>query len=431
MIQEKTISELRGAEAAEPASGMRWTVLSLLFVATTINYLDRGILGVILPEIRQRFNFGLEVYGTIQFVFQIAYGVGSLICGKLLDRYGTRIGYGIAAAVWSAAAVLNAFAGSAMQFGLYRTALGLGESANFPACNKAAAEWFPPRQRATAMGVVNFGTNFAQIIGPPIFIWIALQFGWQACFAIMGVLGFLWLPVWLMVYRLPKPKQSGHGRSAVAQVQEGSKLSIRAVLKYKQAWGYGLAKFLTDGPWWFYLFWLPTYLNDVRHFTPGERGSALSFVYAVSGVGAVAGGVFSSYLMKRGWQVGKARKTVMLLCAILMPLGGLGVAAPSARLAVLLFAFATFAHQAWMTNLFTTPADVFPRQAVGSANGFGVALGAWGGALFSALIPGYVIPIVGYLPVLMTMSCFYLIAWVIVHKLMGNLEMVKLEEVTR
>jgi ACS family hexuronate transporter-like MFS transporter len=141
--------------------------------------------------------------------------------------------------------------------------------------------------------------------------------------------------------------------------------------------------------------------------------------------------VFSSYLMKRGWQVGKARKTVMLICAILMPLGGLGVAAPGARLAVLLFAFATFAHQAWMTNLFTTPADVFPRQAVGSANGFGVALGAWGGALFSALIPGYVIPIVGYLPVLMTMSCFYLIAWVIVHKLMGNLEMVKLEEATR
>ena len=397
---------------------MRWVILSLLFFATTINYLDRAILGVILPEIRDKFHFGLQVYGAIQMVFQIAYGVGSLLGGKLLDRYGTRVGYGIAATLWSVAATLNAFAGTTFQFGLFRTVLGLGEAANFPACNKAIAEWFPSDQSATAMGVVNFATNFANIIGPPIVIVIALRLGWQYCFAIMGGLGFLWLPVWFLVYRLPK--------NTGQPVEETSKLSMRAVLKYKQAWGYAWAKFLTDPVWWFYLFWLPTYLTDVRHFSPNRRGTALTIIYAVSGVGALAGGMVSSFLIKRGWSVGKARKTTMLFCAIVMPACALGVVVQNVRLAIVLFGLATAAHQAWMTNLFTTPSDVFPPQAVGSTNGFGVCIGAFGGALFSGLIPGLVIPLVGYVPVLMTMSCFYLLAWFLMHRLMGNLERVHL-----
>lgn len=402
------------------AMRIRWVILSLLFFATTINYLDRAILGVILPEIRERFHFGLQAYGTIQMAFQIAYGVGSLIGGGLLDRYGTRIGYGISAALWSLAAMLNAFAGSAFQFGLFRAALGLGESTNFPACNKAVAEWFPPHERATATGIVNAGANLANIFGPPLFILIALKLGWRWCFAIMGGLGFLWLPVWWLFYHLP--------RKEGAFAQPVSKLSIKEVLKYKQAWGYAWAKFFTDPVWWFYLFWLPTYLTDVRHFTPTQRGAALTVIYAISGVGAVAGGVLAGFLMKRGWPVGKARKRTMLLCAAVMPVCGLGVVVPNARLAVLLFGLATAAHQAWMTNLFTTPSDVFPAQAVGSANGFGGSIGAFGGALFSGLIPGAVIPVVGYIPVLLTMSCFYLIAWLIVHRMMGNLEPVVLSQ---
>lgn len=395
---------------------MRWLILSLLLAATTINYLDRGILGVILPEIRKELTISTEAYGWIVFVFQIAYGVGSLVGGKLLDRYGTRIGYAAAAAVWSAAATLNAAAGSALQFGFYRTALGLGEAPNFPACNKAAAEWFPPNQRAMAMGVVNFGTNLAQIVGPPIFIGLALALGWRACFAIMGVLGFIWVPIWLVVYRLP-PREAG---APVARAT--SRLSIAQVVRYKQAWGYAAGKFLTDPVWWFYLVWLPTYLNDVRQFTPAERGAALTLVYAISGAGAVAGGVVSSYLIRRGWTVGRARKTTMAVCAALMPIGGLGVIAENDQTAILLFGLATAAHQAWMTNLFTSPADVFPPEAVGSANGFGVSLGALGGAIFSGLIPGYLIPQLGYVPVLLTMHLFYLLAWWAVHRLMGNLE---------
>ena len=399
---------------------MRWVVVSLLFFATTVNYLDRAILGVILPEIRDKFHFGLQAYGAIQFWFQIAYALGSLYGGKLLDRYGTRIGYGIAVVVWSLAATLNAFAGSALQFGLYRTALGLGESANFPACTKAMAEWLPSDDRATGMGIINSGTNLANIFGPPLFIFIALKMGWQACFAIMGALGFLWLPLWFLTYRLPK-------NTGVA-ARPITKLSISEVMKYKQAWGYGIAKFLTDPVWWFYLFWLPTYLTDVRHLTATERGTALTVAYTISGIGAVLGGVVAGALIKRGWSFGRARKATMLFCAIVMPACGLGVIVQSARLAVVLFGLATAAHQAWMTNLFITPADVFPAEAVGSTNGFGVCLGGFGGALFSGIIPGMVIPHVGYVPVLLGMSCFYIIAWFIVHRMMGNLEMVSLQE---
>jgi ACS family hexuronate transporter-like MFS transporter len=392
---------------------MNWYILSLLFVATTINYLDRAILGVLLPEIRGQIQISTETYGIITFWFQIAYAFGSLAGGKLLDKYGTRIGLGLAAAIWSAAATLNAFAASALHFGLLRILLGLGEATNFPACNKASAELFPPTQRAMVMGVVHFGANIANVFGPALFIWIALQFGWRTCFAIIGSIGFLWVPVWLFAYRAPmRPGTPEPGKS---------ELSMRSVLRYRQAWGYAWAKFLTDPVWWFYLFWIPIYLKDVLHFSASQRATALTVIYGISSVGAMLGGA-SGYLIKHGWSVGKARKSVMLVCACIMPLMALGVFAERASVTVLFFGISMAAHAAWMTNLFTTPADVFPKQAVGVANGFGICIGALGGALFSGLIPGYVIPVAGYIPVLLTMSCFYLVAWMLFHRLMGNLE---------
>ena len=397
---------------------MRWTILSLLFVATTINYLDRALLGTLLPEIRKQFDLPSSTYGNIQSFFQIAYAFGSLGAGRLLDRYGTRMGYGISAALWSAAAMANAFARSAVQFALLRWMLGLGESSNFPACTKGVAEWFPPAQRATSMGIVNFGTNFANIIGPPMFIWIATRLSWQACFAIMGGLGFLWLPVWFLAYRAT--------RKTSLPVDEGARVPMKQVFQHKEAWGYAWGKFLTDGVWWFYLFWLPLYLADVLKLTPQERGWALSVIYSISGAGSLLGGVASSSLMKRGWQVGKARKTAMLVCALGMPVCGLLVVGARGWSAVILFGLLTGFHQAWMTNLFTTPSDVFPKQAVGSAQGFGVFFGGIGGAIFAAIIPGYVIPLVGYGPLFVILSCFYPIAWFIVHKLMGDMEQVQL-----
>ena len=203
----------------------------------------------------------------------------------------------------------------------------------------------------------------------------------------------------------------------------------KAVLRYRQAWGYAWAKFLTDPVWWFFLFWIPIYLNDVRHFTATERGTALTVIYSISSAGALLGGAVSSYLIKRGWSVGKARKTVMFVCACVMPVTALGVFSGRSAVAVLFFGISMAAHAAWMTNVFTTTADVFPKQAVGVTNGFGNCVGGLGGALFSGLIPGYVIPLVGYIPVLLVMSYFYLIAWLLVHRLMGNLEPVALEEI--
>jgi ACS family hexuronate transporter-like MFS transporter len=404
-------------DAAWPIARRRWLILGLLVFATTVNYLDRAVLGVILPEIRDRFHFGLPAYGTMQMMFQIAYGIGSLAGGELLDRYGTRAGYSIAVVLWSGAAMLSSLARSAVQFGLYRTVLGLGESVNFPACGKAVAEWFPHRERATAMGFVNAAPNLANIVGPPLVISIALTWGWQACFAAVGGIGFVWLPIWLVFYRQERSSQA---------VQKSS-LSIQEMLGYKPAWAYAWAKFLTDPVWWFYLFWLPTYLSDVRHFNPAQRGTALMIVYSISGVGAVMGGWVADFLVKnRGWGVGRARKATMLFCAVGMPVFGLGVVVSDARLAVLLFGLATAAHQAWMTNLFTTPSDVFPPRAVGAANGFGVCAGALGGALFSGLIPGNVIPHTGYVPVLLSMSCFYILAWYILRRMMGDWKMLEL-----
>jgi len=293
--------------------------------------------------------------------------------------------------------------------------LGLSEAPNFPACNKAIAEYFPPPQRAMAMGIVNFGTNLANIIGPLLFALITKEWGWRRGFAIMGGLGFVWIPIWL--FSTPKPSASE--RSA-------PRLSFREILQYKQAWGYGIAKFFTDPVWWFYLFWLPSYLTNVRGMTLDQRVEALSIVYAISGAGSLAGGALSSWLMKIGWPVGKARKTAMFIFAAIMPLSALGMLVENTNVAVILFGIGTAAHQAWMANLFTAPADVFPKEAVGTANSFGVFTGAMGGALFSGLVPGYLLGPIGYTPILITMSCFYLLAWMFLHRLLGNYEQVKL-----
>lgn len=393
----------------------RWWILSLLFVATTINYLDRAILGVLLPEIQKDLQFSQEAYGNIQFWFQFAYGIGALIGGRLLDSYGTRIGYALSALVWSASGLLHAAASSVFHFSVLRMVLGLSEAPNFPAVSKAIAEHFPPSQRAMAMGIVNFGTNLANIVGPLLFAAMTIAWGWRTGFALMGALGFLWVPVWLMSTRRP-----------VAVEAAAPRLSYREVLQYRQAWGYGIAKFLTDPVWWFYLFWLPSYLTNERGMTLDQRVTALAIVYAISGAGSIAGGALSSWLMKLGWPLAKARKTAMLVCAAIMPFSALGMLVENTNVAVLLFGIGTAAHQAWMANLFTAPADVFPKEAVGSANAFGVFTGAMGGAFFSGLVPGYLLGPIGYTPILVTMSCFYLLAWAVMNKMLGNYEPVKL-----
>jgi ACS family hexuronate transporter-like MFS transporter len=419
--------------SSSPATRVRWWILSLVFFATTINYLDRIVFSFLAPAIRDDLKLTEVSYGYLNGAFQIAYTAGYLFAGRIIDKVGTRIGYFMATAWWSVAAMLHASAGGVFQLGVWRFLLGLGESGNFPSAIKAVSEWFPAKERALATGIFNAGTNVASMIGPPVFAAMLYAFGWRTCFLITGSLGLFWLLLWWRSYRLPE--QHARVNSAeLAHIQSDApqgpqpKIGWGRAMTYKQTWGFAIAKFLTDPVWWFYLYWLPLYLNDVRKFDLKQVGWVLPFIYLMADVGSVAGGWLSSHLIRKGWSPGRARKTTMLLCALCMPVAALGVVTPNNVLTILLFSLATGAHQGWSANLFTTTSDVFPKPAVASVVGIGGSIGGLGGFLFSAIIPGYVIGWLGYTPLFLVMSLFYMVALGVVHLLMGNLERIQTQE---
>ena len=407
---------------------MRWWMLALLFFATTINYLDRIVFSVLIPVIREELHVTPQQYGNLNGAFLICYTVGFLIMGKLIDRYGTKIGYSLAIAWWSVAAAAHALSSGVLSLGFWRGMLGLGESGNFPAAIKSVAEWFPKKDRAFATGIFNAGSNVASMVGPPLFVWMALRHGWRACFLITGGLGFVWLALWIVMYRLPHQ----HPRANKAEVDyihsDDDEQTVEPTVGWlralgrKETWGFTLAKFLTDPVWWFYLYWLPPYFYDVRKFNLQELAWALPVIYLMADFGSVAGGWLSGYFIRRGWPNGKARKGAMAVCAACMPLAALSVLAHSPILAVALVSLATSAHQGWSANLYTTVSDVFPKNAVASVTGIGGCLGGFGGFLFSAVIPGYVVTHFGYTPVFLIMGCFHLTALIVVHKLLGDMK---------
>jgi ACS family hexuronate transporter-like MFS transporter len=404
---------------------MRWWILGLLFFSTTINYLDRTILAVLLPVIRDDFHIDESAYGAITAAFQVAYMMGALVGGKLIDRFGTQIGLSVSAGIWSLAAVLHGSVTSPMQFGIWRAVLGFAEAANFPAANKAASEWFNAERRGFVVGVYTAGTNIAAVIGPPLFIATQQMFGWRVCFALIGGLGLVWTAIWFFSDR-ESLKSSGS-----PMLSKTRQVPLSEVVRYPAAWGFAIAKFFTDPVWWFLLFWLPLYFHDVRGFEMRQLAWALPFIYLMATFGAIAGGWFSGYLMRRGWHKGRARKTTMLIAALLMPVSGLGMIVQDSTQAIVLFSLATVAHNIWMANLFTTTTDVFPKEAVAQASGLGGLLGGFGGTLFSAVIPGAVIAVIGYTPLFVVMSLFYLVALGFVHWLMGDLEQVEVRSVSQ
>ena len=421
---------------ADPADGksshLRWYILALLFFATTVNYLDRIVFSVLIPVIRDEMHISNQEYGYINGAFQAAYTVGFLFMGRFIDRIGTRIGYAVAITWWSIAAAFHALTGSPLSLGFWRGMLGLGESGNFPAAIKSVAEWFPKRDRAFATGIFNAGTNVASMIGPPIIVWMLGLWGWRACFLVTASLGFVWLVLWLTSYRLPQahPKVSkaelDYIQSDLTEDSEEAKIGWLDALRYKQTWGFALAKFLTDPVWWFYLYWLPPYLYDVRGFNLTEIGWALPVVYLMADVGSIGGGWLPGYLMRRGWPHGKARKAVMALFACTMPIAALSALAPSSVLAIALVSLATSSHQGWSANLFTTTSDVFPKNAVASVTGIGGTMGGLGGFLFSAIIPGFVVTHFGYTPLILGFGFFHLTALFIVHRLLGDMKRIAL-----
>jgi len=408
----------------------RWSVCALLFFATTINYIDRQVFSILAPDLQRAIGWNELEYASIVTAFQAAYGIGLMFAGRLLDRFGTRLGYAAALTFWSIAAMAHAAAGSALGFGAARFALGLGESGNFPAAVKTVAEWFPKKERALATGIFNAGTNVGAVAAPLLVPWLALNYGWRWAFIATGLCGFLWLILWLAFYHRPEehprltPGEFAYIRGDAAEAT--ARVPWERLLGFRQTWVFALGKFLTDPVWWFYLFWLPKFLNAQYGLTLDRIGPPLVVVYVLADVGSIAGGWLSSSLIKRGWSINAARKTAMLACALAVTPIIFASRASNMWVAVAFFGLATAAHQGFSANLFTLTSDLFPRNAVGSVVGFGGTAGSIGGMLVSSLT-GYLLQWSGnYVPLLTMAGSMYLIALLVIHLLAPKLEPAKL-----
>jgi ACS family hexuronate transporter-like MFS transporter len=382
-------------------SHLRWYICAILFVATTINYLDRQSVSVLKEVLQTKIGWDEAGYGWINFSFQVAYAIMFLVSGRLLDRFGVRLGMFWAVFVWSVAAIAHAFASTPLRFAVARFTLGLGEAANWPASIKAVAEWFPRRERALATGIFNSGTNVAVVLGFAI-VWLAQTYSWQMAFIVTGGLGFIFLAAWVSVYRSPleHPWLTDPERRLIqADKQDLPLVSARppawtTLLRYPQTWAFLIPKTLTDPVWWFYLLWLPGYLNRERGLSVTASAATMAIPYVAASIGSVGGGWLSGLLMKKRWPVGKARFATMGLFASCMPAAIWAVSTHNSVLAVALISLATASHQGWSANLYTLSSDMFPEQLVGSVVGLGSMCGAIGG-MFMTLIAGGVLQWVG------------------------------------
>ena len=381
-------------------SNYRWTVCALIFFATTVNYLDRQVIGILKPLLESDLGIGEKQYSHIIMAFQLLYGFGMVIAGRLIDKFGTKIGYGLSVILWSIAAMGHALAKGVLGFGFWRGFLGISEAGNFPAAIKSIAEWFPKKERALATGIFNSGTNVGAIVAPLAIPAIVVAWGWQAAFIITGAIGFIWVVLWFIFYEIPeKHKKVTAGELAYIhsdvdeQAETKEKVSWLKLLKYRQTWLFFIGKGLTDPIWWFYLFWIPGWLSTVRGTGLDVKsfGLPLAFIYTMTTVGSIGGGWVSGYMIKKGMTPFKARKVTMLIFALLVvPIIFAQSPSVSTWGAVCLIALAASSHQAWSANIFTTVSDAFPKKAVSSVTGIGGMAGAVGGAFISYIAGGII-----------------------------------------
>ena len=411
--------------AAGPIGRVRWTMCALLFAASTINYIDRQVLGILAPDLQRLIGWNELQYGYIVTAFQAAYAIGFLFAGRLIDRLGSRRGYAIAVGFWSVAAMAHGFATSALTFGAARFGLGLGESGNFPAAVKTTAEWFPKRERAFATGLFNSGTNIGAIIAPLTVPWIALTLGWRWAFILTGAIGFLWVVCWMRMYAPPDrhPALTERERQHIFSDREPPEAPVawRPLFRHRQTWAFMVGKFMTDPIWWLYLFWIPDFLNRNYGLNLGSIGLPIVVIYLIADIGSVGGGWLSSALIKRGWSLNAARKTAMLTCAVAVVPIIFASRASHLWAAVLLVALAASAHQGWSANLYTLVSDTFPRTAVGSVIGFGGMAGAIGGMFISILVGEILNRTGSYVPIFFMAGFAYLAAFVVIHLLVPRL----------
>ncbi|RYU96877.1 MFS transporter [Emticicia agri] len=424
----------------------RWTICSLLFIATTINYLDRNVISYLKPYLAEAFGWTptqeVNDYANIELAFKFAYAFGMFFAGGFVDKFGTKLGYAIATGLWSVAAVAHAFCTGTLGFIVARIFLGVTEAGNFPAAIKAVAEWFPQKERALAAGFFNSGTNIGAIIVPLSVPLIAETWGWQWAFILTGVIGFGWLILWFIYYEVPeKQKRLSKAEYDYIQSDKAEPVSQESVpwsklLTYRQTWAFAIGKFLTDPVWWFYLFWLPDFLMKEYGLSKTEVAWPSALVYIIGSIGSIAGGWLPLSLINKKWPAFKARKTSMLIYAfaVLPVLFSQYLGAINMWLAVLVIGIAASAHQAWSANIFTTVSDMFPKKATGSVTGIGGMFGGLGGILLTWLVQKnmfvYYTEIgqiqTGYFIMFCICGGAYLLAWLIMHFLVPTMKKVDL-----
>jgi len=424
-----------GSEQLAPGSrigNVRWTICAMLFVATTINYMDRTVLGLLKPTLMKSVELGgigltEETYGTVVAFFTLFYAIGLLAAGRFVDKVGTRIGYMVIMALWSVSAMGHALVNSVVQLGIARACLGIGESGNFPAANKTVAEWFPQKERSMATGIFNSGANIGVILATLIVPVVTLHFGWHYAFLVTGVFSCMWILVWFNKYRKPTdhPTLTGvelrHIYQEAAQ-QIGPSVPWVKLLTVRQTWAYAVPKLLTDPIWWFYLYWLPGYFSAKYNLDLHSLGLPIFIVYNASSIGSIGGGWLPSQFIRFGFSAERARLTTMFICAAcVLPVFAINYL-ESEWVAIGLLSLAAAAHQGWSANLMTTASDMFPRSAVGSVTGIGAMTGALTGFAFAKLV-GHLLQVTGSYSVLFGIAAsVYLISWVCMNLLAPGLK---------
>lgn len=431
-MQIKTQNML--ADAVGKDSKIRWAVVALLFFATTINYIDRQVIGLLKPFIEKDLHWTEADYGYIVTAFQIAYAIGLLISGRMLDKLGSRLGYSFAIILWSVGAVLHATVHSVLGFGIVRSILGVSEAANFPAAVKTVAEWFPKKDRALATGIFNSGSNIGAIVAPIIVVGITLTLSWKWAFIITGLLGFIWILFWLLIYRTPEK----HKKVSSTELEyilsdndakeevDSADITWGALFKHKQTYAICLSRFFTDWVWWFFLFWAPDFLSKTQNIELKDSILPLIIIYTMASLGGIFGGAVSSRFMKIGKSVDFSRKTAILICAVMVLPLVFATQVQNLWVVVFIIGLATAAHQGWASNIFTVVSDVYPKKAVATMVGLSGFTGAIGGALAASFV-GLVLDISGsYTLIFLIASSMYLLAWAILKIMIPQIKTIDL-----
>jgi len=418
----------------------RWTICSLVFFATTINYLDRQVISLLKPYLEKEFEWSETDYSNVVAAFQLAYALGMLGVGSIIDKVGSKMGYAVSLILWSIAAIMHAFVKTTFGFGLVRAFLGVTEAGNFPAAIKVVAEWFPKRERAFATGIFNSGTNIGAIIAPLLVPWLAITYSWQMAFILTGAVGFLWLIFWFLLYETPE-RHKGISASELAHINSDEEITKpndgeteavipwRQLLTYKQTWAYAVGKFLTDGVWWFFLFWLPAFLISEYKLVGLEVSVPVAVVYLIAGIGSIAGGWLPMWFSKnKGWTMVRSRKTAMLIYAFipLMVMFSQWAGSFNMWYAVVIIGIGMSAHQAWSANIMTTVSDMFPKTSIGAVIGIGGMFGGFGNIIV-AKSAGYLLDYykaaghiqTGYYMLFLFCGTAYLIAWFLMFRVLA------------